>query len=180
MIKFLLFLVAFDRLLTHDDLKKEDSPSRIKTELVSQDENVGIQLSEGNQVFELKGSLPKPRGRGPKGSTQADRAKVTAGYKYITKPSKQTAVYYKGGVEAFNPIPMNRSGSNSRTSYGIKGGVGYQKELDNGLVFFVDTGLSYPIPNSGAQDPQQDKEKSSQKSPFKAKPEPTVSVGFRF
>lgn len=180
MIKFLLFLVAFDRLLTQDDLKKEDSPSRIKTELVSQDENVGIQLSEGNQVFELNGSLSKPRGRGPKGSTQADRAKVAAGYKYTTKPSKQTAVYYKGGVEAFNPIPTNRSGSNSRTSYGIKGGVGYQKELDNGLVFFVDTGLSYPIPNSGAQDLQQDKEKSSQKSPFKANPEPTASVGFRF
>ena len=177
MFKLFLFLVVFDRLLTQEDLKKDDPSNRVKTELVSQDETVGIQVSKGSQVFELNGSLPKTKGRG---FNQAKGVKIAAGYKYITKPSKQTSAYYKAGMEANDPIIGVRAGGNSRTFYGIKGGMGYQKELDNGVIFFVDTGLSYPILKSEPHDPQQVKEKSSRQHSSKPRPEPAISVGFKF
>ncbi|MBM3194243.1 MAG: hypothetical protein FJZ60_00580 [Chlamydiae bacterium] len=180
MFKFILFLVAFDRLLTQEDLKKDQPSNQVKTEFVSQDENVGIQISKGSQVFELHGSLPKTKVRGPKGPNRAEGVKIAAGYKYITKPSKQTSAYYKAGMEANDPIIGVRAGDNSRTFYGIKGGMGYQNELDNGVIFFVDTGLSYPILKSEPHDPQQVKEKSSRHHSSKPRPEPAISVGFKF
>jgi hypothetical protein len=106
--------------------------------------------------------------------------KVGAGYKYTSKLSRKTSISDKGGVEAIDPFPKAGPGFDSKTSYGIKGGLGYQKELDNGIVFFVDTGLSYPISKSEPTAPQQDKEKSSRKQSFKPMPEPAVSIGFKY